>query len=213
MRNTLERLHRFPSHIDLLELLVQSSTQARRRSLKVRVLINGEALPGIARRRHTFIFSTLKQLAGAGVQASKAKKLQELELHPACQGPESCATYGKQSQTGVRKHPQAEEPARRVLQSCSTLRTLTPDTPTSTPLCIHPALISGSVFGETPGPSRGRSRAQSAHSEAESFASRLARLEQQRAVDLQKLRCELREQILQDLKPELQAKSFLLSNK
>lgn len=100
---------------------------------------------------------------------------------------------------------EAEEPARRVLQSCSTLRTLTPDTPTSTPLCIHPALISGSVFGETPGPSRGRSRAQSAHSEAESFASRLARLEQQRAVDLQKLRCELREQILQDLKPELQA--------
>ena len=29
----------------------------------------------------------------------------------------------------MRKHPQAEEPARRVLQSCSTLRTLTPDTP------------------------------------------------------------------------------------
>lgn len=120
---------------------------------------------------------------------------------------------------------EAEAPARAVLRSCSTLRTLSPDTtPTST--AVHTrapsALISesASVFAETEagcgddamkhrvqGPRKAsRRRSQSAHAtEAESLAVRLARLEQQRAVDLQQLRSELRQQILDELKPELQA--------
>ncbi|CAL1127959.1 unnamed protein product, partial [Cladocopium goreaui] len=72
-----------------------------------------------------------------------------------------------------------------------------------------------SVFAETAetgGPGSGhrsRGRAHSAHPpfEAESFSSRLLRLEQQRAVDLQQLREELKKQILEDLKPELQGAS------
>lgn len=111
------------------------------------------------------------------------------------------------------KMTEAEAPARAVLQSCSTLRTLSPDT---TPLSsvVHTrnpsAMISegaGSVFAETEGSAKiNRRRAHSAHPpEADSFSSRLLRLEQQRAVDLQQLREELKTQILEDLKPELQA--------
>jgi len=112
------------------------------------------------------------------------------------------------------KMSEAEAPARAVLQSCSTLRTLSSDTtPLSSGLHTNPsAMISegASVFAETDiGGSghRSRGRAHSAHPpfEAESFSSRLLRLEQQRAVDLQQLREELKKQILEDLKPELQA--------
>lgn len=113
------------------------------------------------------------------------------------------------------KMSEAEAPARAVLQSCSTLRTLSSDTtPLSSVVQTNPsAMISegASVFAETAetGGSghRSRGRAHSAHPpfEAESFSSRLLRLEQQRAVDLQQLREELKKQILEDLKPELQA--------
>ncbi|CAJ1405060.1 unnamed protein product [Effrenium voratum] len=109
-----------------------------------------------------------------------------------------------------RAPPEAEGPAKSVLRSCSTLRTLSPSSGNSgesareTRRATASRALSGglvSVFDSEGGASRTRAQSEQ---EEESLVRRLERLEQ-RSAQLDQLRLELREQLLSELRPELEA--------